>query len=380
MGTAIAVIAAACGGQGQAPPPAASAAASAAPSGPLSALDQAKKNADAKGLLFATTHDEIVAKAKQEGSLRGLLSFGKEVQAPIIAGFGKLYPFIKLELTETTGSDAQRFLLELQAGSDNAKSWDMTNISSELYKDVIPFIAPVDTLGMAENKVVAIDPRMVDPNSRSAFAAGSATGGYAYNPKLISGDKLPKTWEDFLRPEFKGKKFWTDIEPTNFASLVPLKGEAYVVDLAKKIGAQQPIWVRGDTKTLTAMAAGEYQLSFASNYHSAKRAEALAPDSLKVVVFDPAPVRLAQLMGILKTSKHPYSALLLMEWLASPDGQKLLDDTGPYQSSLYAAGSKVNQAVAGKQLSVVGWNEIDKLAGWQNKIVEAWGFPKAETK
>jgi ABC-type Fe3+ transport system substrate-binding protein len=98
------------------------------------------------------------------------------------------------------------------------------------------------------------------------------------------------------------------------------------------------------------------------------------------VVFDPAPVRLAQLMGILKTSKHPYSALLLMEWLASPDGQKLLDDTGPYQSSLYAAGSKVNQAVAGKQLSVVGWNEIDKLAGWQNKIVEAWGFPKAETK
>jgi ABC-type Fe3+ transport system substrate-binding protein len=380
LATAMAVIAAACGGQGQAPAaPAASAAASAA-TGPVSALDQAKKDAAAKGMAFAGTHDEIVAKAKDEGSLRALLSFGKEVQTPIIAGFTKIYPFIKLEIQETTGSEAQRFLLELQAGTDNAKSWDITNISSELYKDVAPFVAPIDVLGMSQQKVLAIEPKMVDPGTRGAFAAGSATGGYAYNKKLLSADKLPKTWEDFLKPEFKGKKFWTDIEPTNFAGLVPLKGEAYVIDLAKKIAAQQPVWVRGDTKALTSMAAGEYQLSFASNYHSAQRALALAPDALGVVVLDPAPVRLAQLMGILKTAKHPYSALLLFEWFASPDGQKLLDDTGPYQSSVYATGSKVNQAVQGKQISVVGWAEVDKLAAWQNKIVEAWGFPKAETK
>jgi iron(III) transport system substrate-binding protein len=372
---ALAVLAGACGGQTAAP----AASASAAPSASArSALDQAKADAAAKGMTFVTTHDEIVAKAKEEGSLRALLSFGKEVQKPIIDSFTKAYPFIKLEMQETTGSDAQRFLLELQGGTDNAKSWDVTNISSELYKQVAPFIAPYDVLGMSQQKVLAIDTRMVDPATRSAFAAGSATGGFAYNKKLISADKLPKTWEDFAKPEFQGKKFWTDIEPTNFASLVPLMGEQAVIDLAKKIAAQQPVWVRGDTKTLTAMAAGEYQLSFASNYHSAFRAQALAPDALGIVVLDPAPVRLAQLMGILKTAKHPYASLLLMEWFAGPDGQKILDDTGPVQSSVFAAGSKVNQVTAGKKLSVVGWAELDKLAGWQNKIVEAWGFPKAQ--
>jgi ABC-type Fe3+ transport system substrate-binding protein len=376
LATAIAVLAAACGGQ---TPVTSGGASSAVPAASgASALDQAKADAAAKGMMFVTTHDEIVAKAKEEGSLRALLSFGKEVQKPIIDSFTKAYPFIKLELQETTGSDAQRFLLELQAGTDNAKSWDVTNISSELYKQVIPFIAPTDVLGMSQNKVLAIDPRMVDPASRSAFAAGSATGGFAYNKKLMSADKLPKTWEDFAKPEFQGKKFWTDIEPTNFASLVPLMGEQAVLDLAKKILAQQPVWVRGDTKTLTAMAAGEYQLSFASNYHSAFRAQALAPDALGIVVLDPAPVRLAQLMGTLKTAKHPYAALLLMEWFASPDGQKILDDTGPVQSSVYATGSKVNLITQGKKLSVVGWAELDKLAGWQNKIVEAWGFPKAQ--
>jgi len=370
------VLAAACGGGQTAAPSATTSAAPAASA--ASPLEQAKRDAAAKGLTFAMTHDEIVAKAKEEGSLRGLLSFGKEVQKPVIDGFTKLYPFLKLELQETTGSDAQRFLLELQGGTDNAKSWDMTNISSELYKDVIPFIAPYDVLGMSQQKVLAIDPRMVDPGSRSAFAAGSATGGFAYNKKLISADKLPKTWEDFLKPEFQGKKFWTDIEPTNFASLVPLWGEAKTIDFAKKILAQQPVWVRGDTKTLTAMAAGEYQMSFMSNYHSAKRAEALAPDSLGVVVLDPAPVRLAQFMGILKTAKHPYASLLLMEWMAGPDGQKILDDLGPFQSSVYATGSKVNLATQGKQISVIGWDNVDKLAGWQSKIVEAWGFPKAQ--
>lgn len=378
IGVGLAVVMAACGGtapSGSAAPPAAGGG-----SAPAAGIDQAKKDAAAKGLTFAMTHDEIVAKAKEEGSLRALLSFGKEVQKPIIDSFGKLYPFIKLEIQETTGSEAQRFLLELQAGSENAKSWDVTNISSELYKDVVPFLAPLDVLGMAQQKVLAIEPRMIDPTTRGVFAAGSATGGFAYNKKLFPADKLPKTWEDFLKPEFKGKKFWTDIEPTNFAVLTALKGEDYVVDLAKKIAAQQPVWVRGDTKTLTAMAAGEYQISFASNYHSAIRAKGLAPDALEVVVLDPAPVRLAQLMGVLKTAKHPYSAMLLFEWFASPDGQKLLDDTGPVQSSVYATGSKVNLATQGKQLAVVGWGDLAKLAGWQNKIVEAWGFPKAETK
>ena len=379
FGMSLALLMSACGGASPSGGPPGSAGTGDS-SAPAANKDQAKKDATAKGLTFAMTHDEIVAKAKEEGSLRALLSFGKEPSKVITDGFTKLYPFIKLELQETTGSEAQRFLLELQAGSENAKSWDMTNISQELYKDIVPFIAPVDVLGMAQQQVLSIEPKMIDPATRGAFAAGSATGGYAYNKKLMSADKLPKTWEDFLKPEFKGKKFWTDIEPTNFACLIPLKGEAYVIDLAKKIAAQQPIWTRGDTKTLTAMAAGEYQISFASNYHSAIRAQKLAPDALEVVVLDPAPIRLANLMGILKGAKHPYASLLLMEWFASPAGQTMLDDVGPVQSSVYAKGSKVNLATQGKQISVVDWQDMDKLGGWASKIVEAWGFPKSETK
>lgn len=378
LGLSLALVMAACGGAS--PSGAAPAAGTSDDSAPAANIDQAKKDATAKGLTFAMTHDEIVAKAKEEGSLRALLSHGKDPMAVIMAAFQKKYPFIKLELQETTGSEAQRFLLELQAGSESAKSWDITNISQELYKEVIPFLAPIDVLGMAQQKVLAIDPRMIDPRTRSAMAAGSATAGYTYNKKLLSAEKAPKAWEDFLKPEFKGRKFLTDIEPTNLAALVPLKGEEWVLDFARKIAAQEPIWFRGDTRALTAMAAGEYQLNFAGNFHSAVRAQKLAPDVLEIVILDPAPIRLAQLTGILKTAKHPYAALLLFEWMAGPEGQAMLDESGPAQSSVFAAGSRVNEATKGKQISVVSWHDMDRLGEWVNKIMEAWGFPKAENK
>ena len=382
IATVLAMVVAACGG-GQAAPAASGQAGTAPPAaasaGKASSVEQAQKDAQAKGLAFAMTHDEILAKAKAEGGqLRELMNFGKDPQKAIIAGFQKAYPFIALEMGETTGTEEQRFLLELQAGSGNALSWDVRNLNIELFNDLVPYMWKVDVYGMAQQNVLAIDPRLVDPTTRSAVGLGTAGGGIAYNKKLFTADKLPKTWDDIAKPEFSGRKFLTDIAGTNLACLVPLKGEAYVVDLAKKIAAQKPIWTASDTKSLTAMGAGEYQMDYAVNIHSTVRARGVAPDSIEIAVIDPVPLRLAHISALLKSAKHPYSGLLFLEWMASADGQKVLDDFGPVQSSPYVKGSKVEQLTAGKQISFVGWGQIEKLSGWSQKIVEAFGFPKAD--
>ena len=67
----------------------------------------------------------------------------------------------------------------------------------------------------------------------------------AYNKNLIPANQVPKTWEDMLKPEFKGKKFAVDIRSQELAALVPVWGLEKVLDFARKIAAQQPIWVRG---------------------------------------------------------------------------------------------------------------------------------------
>ncbi len=63
----------------------------------------------------------------------------------------------------------------------------------------------------------------------------------------------------------------------------------------------------------------------------------------------------------------------------SSDGQKLLDQHGPYEASVFVSGTIQEQAIRGKKLSVVDWNHYIKTPEYQKKIVEAYGFPRAES-
>ena len=69
---------------------------------------------------------------------------------------------------------------------------------------------------MAEQGVLKISPRMVDPKHRTIVALGTTTSVSAYNKKLIAPERVPARWEDFLKPEFMAKcnaAFGTSIQP-----------------------------------------------------------------------------------------------------------------------------------------------------------------------
>ena len=51
------------------------------------ALQKAKQEAEAKGFLFETSHDEIVAKARKEGKARILTSLEGELNKPVTEAF-----------------------------------------------------------------------------------------------------------------------------------------------------------------------------------------------------------------------------------------------------------------------------------------------------
>jgi iron(III) transport system substrate-binding protein len=360
-------------------PTAAPAAKPAAPvkeAAPAAGVQKAKQEAEAKGFKFVASHDEIADKARQEGSLRALISLEKDSIKALKEGFASKYPFINFELQEIAGTQSTAFVLELKAG--NPGDWDSAHVTPELYPEFPPLLEKYDLLGMAEAGVLKIEPKMIDPANRTVMAAGTAIAGFTYNRNLLPADKAPKTWEDFLKPEFKGRKFAVDIEPSNLASLLPLKGEQWVLDYARKLAAQDPVWVRGDTRTLTALAGGEYGLHFGSNFHSAMRIKERSPDIVEVVVPDPIPVRLTQPVGIILGAKRPHAALLFYEYLASPEGQKIMDDVEFYKSSMYVPGGKIEQFIRGKQASVLDWQHVDKRGSYEEKITKEWGFPKAE--
>ncbi|MBI2986349.1 MAG: extracellular solute-binding protein [Deltaproteobacteria bacterium] len=341
-------------------------------------LLKAKQEAEAKGFTFITSHDEVVAKAKKEGKIRFLASMDPANIKATIAAFRKKYPFIDIDGQESSGTDAaRRVLLEVQSGK--SKEWDVVRMIPEYYSEYTPYLSKVDLLGMAGHGVLQIPLPMIDQKDRNIIAFDTQLHVTAYNTKLVPANLVPKSWEELLRPELRGRKFAVDVRPQDIAALVPAWGLEKTLDFARKIAAQQPIWVRGIVRTLASIMAGEIPMMMGANFGNVKGAQRKDPiGAVQYVILEPAPVRLANAQAILATSQHPHAALLWLEWMAGPEAQKITDETEPFTSSVYVRGSAVEQETRGRKLSVVGWEHYHLEEQWRGKVVEAYGFPKAK--
>lgn len=342
------------------------------------ALLKAKQDAESKGLIFEASHEEIVAKAKKEAKLQVISSLDPETYKQMGKAFKQKYPFIDFTLSAVDGTEAaQRLLLELKAGS--AKSWDVIHLSRDFYNDFAQHIKKFDVLGMTEHKVLSIPIGMIDPNKRSIVAEASAIQAVAYNKNLISAERVPNRWEDFLKPEFKGRKFLVDIRPHGMVSLVAGLGEEWVRNYAARLKDQEPIWARGYARALTAIAAGEYALHQQANYQSCVEiAEKQPTKAMACKVIEPVPVRLIELQGVAVSASHPYAGLLWLEFQATPTGQRIIDTYEPLKSSVFGPDSELAKVTQGRKLSIDSWDSFHRIPGWYDMIEKAFGFPQAE--
>ena len=350
----------------------------AASAGP--AATKTKQDPGSKGFIFETNRDEIVAKAKKEGKLRVMSSLDPGSFKPMADSFKKKYPFIvDVHMHEMTGTEAiQRFLLELKAGT--VKEWDVGHASEDHYNDFADHAMKFDILGMAEQGILKINPKMVDPDNRTIVAMASGLCAIAYNRGRLAPDRVPNQLEDILRPEFKGRKFVVDVRPHCMAALMASQGEEWVINYARKIKEQEPVWVRGNTRALTAIAVGEYVMHQLTNYHSCVRATWKDKSkSLACKVIEPISVRIQEPDFVLKSAPNPYAALLFLEHHASPEGQKILDDIEPVKSSIFTQG-EVSKIVQGKKASINDFRTYHKTPNWMKLVLEAYGFPKAEIR
>ena len=145
---------------------------------------KAKLEPETKGYKFISSHDEIVACAKQEGSLRAIIGFEPPSMRAITEGFGRKYPFIKFQFEQTTGTDtAQRFLLELKSG--RRTDWDLIHLSTDLYPQYGPYLERIDLFGMTERGILQLPLKMVNPTGRNTMNTATMVPAAAYNKRLL---------------------------------------------------------------------------------------------------------------------------------------------------------------------------------------------------
>jgi ABC-type Fe3+ transport system substrate-binding protein len=266
----------------------------------------------------------LVAAARREGRVLWYTTLiVNQAIRPLKEAFEKTYPGIELQFSRADESPtAAKIVAEAQAGRVQADLFDGISNMLPLKRAglVAAFVPPAAArypadLKDAEGYWISI--------LLYVFAPG-------INTTMVSSAQAPKTYQDLLDPRWKGKMAWN---PGSIAGAIGFvgntlismgedPGRAYLQALSK----QQIVNIEASSRAiLDQVIAGEYPMGLMMfNHHTVISAQRGAPSDW--LTLEPVPVAL-DAVAILKHAPHPNAARLLVEFLTSEEGQRVLQKT-----------------------------------------------------
>jgi len=302
----------------------------------------------------------LIDSAAREGKLELVMSEdtigGSETAKLWADGFNKLYG-LKLQVQFTPGPAmpemAGKIVQEYQA--NRTASTDVflgaeTHIISLMKAQAL---MPADWPSWAFN---IQNPRLVVPGN-IAVEVSSNTPGITYNANKVAGAAVPKTMQDLLKPEYKGR-----IASTPYAAIFDdlstpeLWGEQRTLDYLKKFAEQITGLIRSGE--VQRVATGEFDL-FALNTDGAAalKGQAQGVPLAHVVPNDAAFIQY-RYMGVPKNAAHPNAAQLFANYILSREAQDILYQRA-FTDHYLLPGSKSAPAVQKLQASGVAFHDLD---------------------
>jgi ABC-type Fe3+ transport system substrate-binding protein len=240
---------------------------------------------------------------------------------PIADAFQKKYPSVKLSYWRGDTEDiVAKLSAEERANNVVADVVEGTGVG-ELAVSA-GFLTPYYTPIVEEYPASERDPsNLWTPTRLSYFSA-------AYNTKMVPADKVPKSYEALLDPQWKGKMAWrigtSSGTPLFITNLRMAWGEDRAMAYFQKLKDQQIInFGSGSARTLVdRVMAGEYPiaLNIFAHHPLISKAKGAPVDSQ---LMDPVATTSAT-MGIPKGAHHLYGALLLIDFILSKEGQQIM--------------------------------------------------------
>ncbi len=146
--------------------------------------------------------------------------------------------------------------------------------------------------------------------------------GFAYNKDKLPASAVPKNYDDLLKPALKGRMSFvtTDTGSRTVGGMLRAKGDEYL----KKLRGQDITMHSVSGQALNDMIiSGEVEASpTIFRNHALVAAQKKAP--VVWVAMDIVPAS-AGSAGLSIQAPHPYAAVLFVDFLFSPDGQKILE-------------------------------------------------------
>ena len=272
----------------------------------------------------ADREQRLLEKARAEGTLTLYTSMATTESGPLAQAFEKKYG-IKVQLWRALSENVlQRALTEARGG--------------RRAMDVVETNAPeVEALGREQVVAEFFSPYLADlpdwakpPHRRWASDRANlwVTG---YNTGKVKRDDLPSTLEGFADPKWKGRISLEATDSDWMYGVVNFMGEAPGLEFFRKLAALKPEMRKGHVLVAQLVAAGELTVCltvYSGNANSIKS----KGGPIDWMAVEPLVGR-PQALGVAKNAPHPHAALLFVDFVLSPEGQKLLADMGRVPAS-----------------------------------------------
>jgi len=220
------------------------------------------------------------------------------------------------------------------------------------------------------------DPAMIAGNGL-AVGFETSTPGITYNSQKITGSAIPKTMDDLLKPEYKGKIASTPYAANfDLLSMDALWGEQRTVDYLNKFTTQVAGLIRCDETSR--VESGEFQLLASDCSQANTYREKAKGGPVNFVIPSDAPLLLPLYLAVPKNAAHPDTAKLWINYLMSREGQDILYKFDQEDSQL-VPGSNTAKQLQGLQTAGVKFNVVD-LSVMQSQDTKEQNRRRAEVQ
>ncbi len=306
---------------------------------------------------------EVEAAARKEGKFVWYDSIPSDQGKAVIEAFGRKYPEIRGEFVElSTTQRVARINQESNAGGPTADFFtDLPEIAMKLVDQ--GFARAVDW------KAMGIEPSQEKTPNPHLLLTHATPCVFIYNTRNVPDADVPRTYEDTLKPRWKGRGGMWSI-PFGPIQMIETWGENGVSDYFKKLAELQVRLYTGSRALAEGVGAGELDIGYFVPYNGVVPA---INKGAPIGVLWIQPVAVGTLYGVLpKYGTNPNASKLFLSWIASLEGARIWEQVTA-RGNPYVEGTEMNKLMAGRKLSRLPTDRMvadsDKLNGFGVSLV-----------
>lgn len=262
--------------------------------------------------------NRLIEGAKKEGKLLWYTALTITDATMLTQHFEQKYPFIKTE-TLRLGTDQllTKIQTEANAGAFRADVIEIPGILGQVLKQqglLERYLSP-------ESKAYPASMKDPDGTWTSFFINTHVT---VYNTQLVKKQEVPKSFEEFINPRWKGKIALRDNDFDNFGMMLKIMGREKGLNFMRRLAAQGVDLRSSFTTAIQGISAGEIPIGmnlYGTHTEEFKKKHApveWAPMEFVIASVEP--------LGVAARAPNPNAARLFVDFLLSKESQTLMRD------------------------------------------------------